>query len=275
MEKTSYLDIYDEFREEIQAIFRSRLLTQMLVALGGGSRSLSDLRDITGSSSQALIPKIRQLESAHYIESERGDYTLSPLGRIVEPEIERLVTLMGVLQRHRDFWIQHDIESIPPVLLKEIGDLYNSDIVRDVEENIFAVYTTFLNVLQNAKWVHAVSSIMSPAHAEAMMGAARQGKPVELVVSADLAGKLTAEPYIDMLKSLADYRDFRIYVSPVSVRLGMTVADGCLSLGFYKRGTDAYDAAVDLISLDPTAIAWGERLFQHYKQRSEPLVYNL
>ncbi len=73
MEKIPSLDIYDEFREEIQAIFRSRLLTQMLVALGSGSRSLSDLRDITGSSSQALIPKIRQagVGSLHRIRQRR------------------------------------------------------------------------------------------------------------------------------------------------------------------------------------------------------------
>ncbi|WP_301662774.1 helix-turn-helix transcriptional regulator [Methanoculleus frigidifontis] len=274
MEEISSLDIYDEFREEIQAIFRSRLLTQMLVALGSGAKSLSDLRDITGSSSQALIPKIRQLESAHYIESERGDYVLTPLGRIVEPEIERLVTLMGVLQRHRDFWTQHDIESIPAEMLKEIGDLYSSEVVRDVEENIFAVYTTFLNLLQNAKWIHAVSSIMSPAHAEAMMGTVRHGKSVELVISADLADTLIADPYSTMLRSLEDCHDFRIYVSPVPVRLGMTVTDSCLSLGLYKRGTDAYDTSVDLISFDATANAWGERLFQYYRQVSEPLVYD-
>ncbi len=274
METSISLDIYDEFHEEIQAIFRSRLLTQMLVALGSGTKSLSDLREITGSSSQALIPKIRQLESAHYLESDRGDYALSPIGKIVEPEIERLVTLMGVLQRHRDFWIQHDIEGIPLPFLKEIGDLYNSDAVRDVENNIFAVYTTFLGVLQNAQWIHAASSIMSPAHAEAMTGMVRQGKPVEMVVSADLAGTLAAEPYISMLKSLADCPDFRIYVSPVPIRLGMTVTNGCLSLGLYKRGNDAYDTSVDLISLDAKAIAWGERLFQYYRQQSELLVYD-
>ncbi len=77
-----------------------------------------------------------------------------------------------------------------------------------------------------------------------------------------------------MLQSVGDFRDFKIHVASVPVRLGMTVTEGCLSLGLYKRGTDAYDAAVDLISLDATAFAWGERLFQYYRQRSELLVYD-
>ncbi|MCK9278083.1 MAG: hypothetical protein M0P22_08360, partial [Methanoculleus sp.] len=65
MKGISPLEIYNECRDDIQAIFRSRLLTQILIALGSGSKPLSALRDVTGSSSQALIPKIRQLEALH------------------------------------------------------------------------------------------------------------------------------------------------------------------------------------------------------------------
>ncbi len=274
METSFSLDIYDEYREEIQAIFRSRLLTQMLVALGGGTKSLSDLREITGSSSQALIPKIRQLESAHYLESDRGDYALSPIGKIVEPEIERLVTLMGVLQRHRDFWIQHDIESLPSESLKEIGDLYNSEIVRDVENNIFNVYGTYVEILGGADWVHGVSSITSPAHAAAISGIAAGGKSVELIVTEELVEILLGEAYSAMRTQMAGLSNLTVYVSHVPIRLGMTVTNGCLSLGLYKRGTDAYDTSVDLISLDATATAWGERLFQYYKRNASVLHYD-
>ncbi|MBA7473262.1 hypothetical protein ES707_08597 [subsurface metagenome] len=265
------LEIYNEFHDDVQAIFRSRLLTQILVALGSGSKPLSTLRDITGSSSQALIPKIRQLEALHYVESVQGDYALTPMGRLVEPRIERVIALMGVLQRHRDFWIEREIEGIPPELLNEIDCLYHTEVVRNIEEDVFAMYATFQAILRKASWIHGVSSIMSPLLADVIKEAVMEGKSTELVVSPELAQRLADEPYSTMLESLKGHANFKIFVSPSPVHLGMTVTDGYLSLGLYRRDTDKYDAATDLVGTDAAAVSWGERLFQHYKADSRLL----
>lgn len=271
MKEVSPLEIYNEFHDDIQAIFRSRLLTQVMIGLGSGSKPLSTLREITGSSSQALIPKIRQLEALHYVESVRGDYALTPMGRLVEPKIERAVTLMGVLQRHRDFWVEHEIEGIPPEFLNEIEHLYHTEIVKDVEENIFAVYTVFQAILKKASWIHGVSSIMSPVHIDAIKEAAISRTSVELVISEELARGLTSGPYDTVLGTLKKCNNFRIYVSPSPIRLGMTVTDEYLSLGLYRCDTDKYDATTDLVGTDAAAVSWGERLFQHYKADARPL----
>ncbi|MDK2890350.1 MAG: hypothetical protein PWR21_982 [Methanoculleus sp.] len=265
------LEIYNEYHGDLQAIFRSRLLTQVLIALGSGSKPLSTLRDVTGSSSQALIPKIRHLEALHYVESVRGDYALTPIGRLVEPEIERLVTLMGVLQRHRDFWIEHEIEGIPPELLNDLDCLYHTEVVKNVEEDIFVVYATFSTILRQASWIHGVSSIMSPLLADAIKEAVEGGKTAELVISTELAQRLADAPYSTMLESLKGYADFKIYASPSPIRLGLTVTDGYLSLGLYRRDTDRYDASTDLVGTDAAAVSWGERIFQHYKADSRLL----
>jgi predicted transcriptional regulator len=271
MNGTSPLEIYNEYHDDIQAIFRSRLLTQVLIALGSGSKPLSTLRDATGSSSQALIPKIRQLEALHYVESVRGDYVLTPLGRIVEPEIERLVALMGVIQRHRNFWTEHDVEGIPYEFQREIQYLYNAEVVRNVEEDIFVVYATFLAILQKSAWIHGVSSVMSPLLANVIKEVVMDGRPGELIVSQDLIPRLAAEPYSTMLESLKERPNFQMYVSPSPIRLGMTVTDRYLSLGLYRSEIDKYDATMDLVSADMAAVAWGERLFQYHKETSKLL----
>jgi predicted transcriptional regulator len=55
------VDHYARIMGDIQALFRSRLQIQILLALADGTKTLAHLRDVTGSSSQALIPKIRGL----------------------------------------------------------------------------------------------------------------------------------------------------------------------------------------------------------------------
>jgi predicted transcriptional regulator len=273
MDEIPSIEIYNAFREEIQAIFRSRLQSQVLFALSAGNKTLSVLREITGSSSQALIPKIRQLESAGYVESVRGEYALTPIGKVLIPDVEQLVRLIGVIHRHRDFWMNHDIESIPPDLLRELGDLYSSTVARDLDENILHVYQAFVKILDEAAWVHGVTSITSPTHAEAIGRTVLRGTPVELVISEDLAHKLLGDPFSGMREQLADMPHLKFFVSSLPVRLGMTVTDRHLSLGLYKRGTDVYDVSFDLVSDDPSAVAWGERLFQYFRKNSKEMRY--
>ena len=56
----SSITVYGEIEDEIKSIFRSRLQTQIILTLMEENKNLSQLREITGSTSQAVIPKIRR-----------------------------------------------------------------------------------------------------------------------------------------------------------------------------------------------------------------------
>jgi predicted transcriptional regulator len=273
MDKNPSVEIYDVHREEIQAIFRSRLLTQILFALGAENRSLSDLREITGSSSQALIPRIRHLEAAGYVEHVAGDYALTPIGLVLEPAIERVVRLIGVITEHREFWTGHDIESIPPDFLEDLGDLYAARVVRSVDEDLLQVYRNFVRMLDGAAWLNAVTSVTNPAFAEVIARMAMQGKPVDLVVSHELAEKLAAEPFAGMLGRLSEVPTFSVSVSALPVRFGLSVTDTFVSLGLYGKAAGVYDAGTDLFGTGRSAVEWGERLFRYYRQDAEKLRF--
>ncbi|MBN1431420.1 MAG: DUF1724 domain-containing protein [Methanomicrobiaceae archaeon] len=268
MEENSVIEVYNNNQEEVQGIFRSRLITQILLALRNGDKSLSELRDITGSSSQALIPKIRQLESMRYIESLKEGYSLTSMGKVLSKEIERLVMIIGTSDSKREFWCDHDTECIPFEFLEDIGGLYNSEIMRDVDEDILSVYSLFLKILNDASYVCAVSSIMSPAHADAIKNTVLRGIPVDLIVTPEIIKTMTNEPYTSIMKSISKYDNFRVFVFPGQMKIGMTVTDKFLSLGLYSLETECYDSSSDLISENQSAVEWGRKLFEYYKSKS-------
>ncbi|AKB19012.1 hypothetical protein [Methanosarcina sp. WWM596] len=47
--------IYKEIEDDVPAIYRSRLITEILLSLNESSRKLSQLREITGSTSQEIF----------------------------------------------------------------------------------------------------------------------------------------------------------------------------------------------------------------------------
>ena len=85
---TMAVDHYTRIMGDIQALFRSRLQIQILLALSDGNKTLAQLREITGSSSQALIPKIRKLEANNYIAISEYEYHLTPVGKILALKIQ-------------------------------------------------------------------------------------------------------------------------------------------------------------------------------------------
>jgi predicted transcriptional regulator len=60
-------------------------------------------------------------------------------------------------------------------------------------------------------------------------------------------------------------------VTDEPLRIGITVTDKHLSFGLNKKETNSYDSSADMYSGDPRALAWAERLFQYYKERSAQL----
>jgi len=262
------LEVYNTSNKLIQSIFSSRLKIQILLTVAEGPKQLSDLRDVTGSTSQAIIPKIRSLERLSLIEQRDRGYVITPIGRILTTKIGDFVMTTGELMQHREFWATHDIDGIPQPFLNQIGDLIGSELKFDTTDTMFHVYSHFLSILQQAEYIHGISSVMSPALADVLAQRVIEGIPVELVVNQKIVDGLMQEPFLSKIQQLRPYKDFKIWIVEEPLNLGITVTDKHLSLGLNKTVNNVYDSSADMFSSDPKARDWAERLFQYYRNRA-------
>lgn len=266
------LDIYKKAGNDVQAIYRSRLTTEILLSLNEGNKTLSQLREITGSTSQAIIPKIRNLESDQLIEAKEKGYCLTQLGKIVASSIADSFITMGTINKHKHFWSDHCLEEIPTSLLKEIGCLYNSEIISDTNIDIFNLYSTNLKIIKEAEHVFGVSSVVTTEYADSISKKVCEGIPVELIVSSDVAEQLKQEPYVEKINALKDYENFKLMVMADNIFGGLIVTDKCLSLSLYKKDGVTYDITSGIFSSDQMAVGWGKRLLEYYKERSKVTI---
>jgi predicted transcriptional regulator len=263
------LEVYNANYKLIQAIYSSRLKIQILLSVARNQKTLAELREITGSTSQAIIPKIRRLEQMSLIEAFDHGYVITPVGRILATKIEDFVMTIGEITKHREFWAAHDIEGIPRPFLDQIGDLISSDVKFDTTDNMFHVYTHFVTILQQAAFIHGISSVMSPQIADVLAERVIAGTPVELIVSHNVGEALMQEPFLTKIQQLKPYQNFRVWMVDEQLHLGITVTDKYLSLGLNSRANAVYDSSADLYSSDPKARDWAERLFRYYQNRAK------
>jgi predicted transcriptional regulator len=137
---------------------------------------------------------------------------------------------------------------------------------------MFYVYSHYLEILKDATYIHALFSCKSrprPGLGEKVIS----GTPVELVVNQDVVELLKQEPYKKNMQVLTGYSNYSVWVTNEPLKVGLTATDKYLSLGLFKKDTNLYDSAADIFSKEPQAVAWGERLFQYYKERSTKLDF--
>lgn len=262
------LEIYEKIEDELKSIYRSRLQTQVLISLSEENKTLSQLRDITGSTSQAIIPKIRKLESNHFVERDGHGYRLTPIGKILAARINDCIMTFGVISKFKDFWVNHNIEWIPDILLNDIGALFNSNITSDTSEDSLKVLSIYMKYLREAKQVQVVSSMTSIELIDAVIERLASGIPVEVVITKDVFEKLDKEPYLEKCNEMMQFPNFKLMITEEYVRVGFTVTEKLISLGLYKKDGMIYDFSKDMFSFDEKAIEWGRKLFQYYKDRS-------
>ncbi|MDY0386709.1 MAG: DUF1724 domain-containing protein [Methanolobus sp.] len=269
------MDIFDVYRksgDSVKRIYRSRLLTEILFSLNEDSKTLSQLREITGSTSQAIIPKLRQLESDQLIGVKENRYFLTDSGKIVASRIVDSFMTMATINRHKSFLSDHYLEGIPDSLLKEIGCLYNCDIVSDTKTEIFNIYNTNLKIIKEAEYILGVSSVLTEGYADSILERVYSGIPVELIVPADVGDLLKQKPYDNKIRSLEDYKNFKLSVMHEDIKFGLIVSDKCMSLSLYNKDAATYDIRSCLFSSDPMAVGWAQRLFGYWKERSNLML---
>ncbi len=269
----SSITVYGKIEEEIKSIFRSRLQTQILLSLSEEDKTLLQLREITGSTSQAIIPKFRILESDQLVEQDGYNYRLTMMGKILTSKMEECILAFGVFSKFKDFWARHHLGGIPEPLWNDIGDLIDSEIIRETTEDVSKVLSTYIRCLRGSRQAFVVSSMTSIELIDAVIERLAQGIPVEVVITKDLFVKLDKEPYVEKYSEMMQFSNMKLMVTEEYVRVGTTVTENFLSFGLYKKDGMLFDLTEQIFSFDSKALDWGKRFFQYFKDRSTIVEY--
>jgi predicted transcriptional regulator len=220
------------------------------------------LREELGSSGSTIIHALKDLEALNLTQQVEKHYKLTSLGVIQALLIEEASLAAGVLERFRDFWLQHDVSAIPSNLLQRIGALQDSTLIQDNSIALGRVHLTFQQLLLESKKVLGVSPIFHSDYVGAFQRLLSEGATVDLILTSGVLDKTLTladtEQIIDYIK-----RDkLRIFLTD-ELKIALTVTENSFSMGLFTKD-GKYDYSRDIISNSPKAIEWGEMLFKHH-----------
>jgi len=250
-------------------VFRSQLKVDILTSLLHGEKKLSALREELGSSGSTIIHAITDLETLKLTEQAEKNYRLTSLGFIEAQLIEEASSTVEVLEKHRDFWLRHDITAIPSHLLRGIGALRDSTLIQNDSTELDKVHLTFKQLLLSSRRVRGVSPIFHPDFIGAFQLMLNEGATVDLVLSRGVLEKTLTLADTQQIRDYVEKDRLRIFLSD-DPRIALTVTENSFSMGFFGSNGE-YDYSRDLVSSSRRAIEWGEELFRHFLKDAEKL----
>jgi len=245
----------------------SDLRNKIIIRLYEGKKPLSHLRNDLKINSTTAIHALKELEKYNItFQDNYKNYSLTNIGRVIAVKLLDFNDAAEVLEKYKEFWLEHDMSGIPEHLIEKIGWLKDSELVKDTEIDIFKVHSNFINLLKNAKDIRGVSSIYVPEYTSLFQELVSKNVDVQLILSKEVLEKID-KSILNQLITKSEPK-FNLFVMNKNLKAAITVTDYFLSIGLF-RVDGTYDYSNDLISYSKEAIAWGNEFFDHYARLSE------
>lgn len=245
-------------------IFSSDKRKQILLFLREEPKSIEEIISVLNACPASVYPQIKLLKEGHLLYKEENKYYLTLIGKAVAEKMKSMIDTAEALESKYDFWISHKLDSIPPHLLKRIGDLKCSAFARPLDENsMFFPHTEFVENIDKSEFIKGVSPFIHPLYPKMFLDFAERGINVSLVVTEPIFDRMRTEFGTEMKKFLA-LANAHVYVYDKEMLLSLAITNRFLSLGlFYNNGI--YDHVNDIICFESDALRWGEDLYTYYE----------
>jgi predicted transcriptional regulator len=264
---------YDQAEEKLKSFTRSAVRTRIMLLLRDKPMSAAQLDEEMGIRASTILHSMREMIESGLVGKSGQTYTLTNIGRIEARLIDDLVSAIVILEKHKEFWLDHDISSIPEDLLVKIGLLGQSQIISADPVALLKVHQSFVQEIKSSKEIYGVSPIIFPDHSSAIAHAVKNGAKVELILTPKILDIVFNEHY-NLLKEVKSSGQFRLFKIDRDVKVAFTVTDKLISLGLFGQdGT--YDMLSDLFCYGEKAKKWGMELFEYYRNLSQPVAIRL
>ncbi|HTX61491.1 MAG TPA: transcriptional regulator FilR1 domain-containing protein [Methanobacterium sp.] len=259
-------DFYDEVKDELKFLIKSDVRIKILMCLSDEEKNIAQLKREIGLTSSTILHGIYQLEEKDIIVRKSGNYALSKTGEIYQAKLLDMVKSVYALKNCGNIFLNHDIECIPPELLKDLGSLENSRLVNSVATDILRPHKILLEYLQQSRHIKHISSVLYSPNIKIIFSNLHENE-VHLLLTREILDKIVEEISYSIIEKHISQGNLKLGIINDNTRISFTLGDQFMSLGLYFQNGD-YDLNNFLMSESKEALNWGNKLFKYHEELS-------
>ncbi|WNY27768.1 winged helix-turn-helix domain-containing protein [Methanolapillus ohkumae] len=246
--------------------FSEKRKAVLLLLLESETLSLDEIKSRLNETSVSILPQIKILIDRKLVTLEEGKYRLTMLGKIITGNVSPFVKNVSVFEKNTSFWSEHDLTSIPEKLLKRIGDIGEFEIIDvDLRSVYYDPNPVMKDFIKNARYINTFITYYAPEYVSTYYERLLSGIPISVITTNYLMEM--ALKYRNKINDLLRLDNAELYICSADTKIAeVTITDKVLILFLYSASGNLNYSY--LISQEPSAVLWGEELFEYLKSRS-------
>jgi predicted transcriptional regulator len=237
----------------------------ILLSLLDKEKKVAELEKETHTRVTTILHALKDLEMLEVTTKNKGVYKLTPLGVLEAQICKECNRSLVVLEKHKNFWLSHDMKAIPPALMTNLGAIEKSDMIKATDVDLQKVHNTFIELLLTAKTVQVVIPIFHTDYIEAFKKILEQEGKIILITSHIVLEKIKQEAN-NLLDKYSPNNSLQIFLNE-NLKFALAVTEKNWSLGLFNL-TGEYDYTNDLIGNEKEGLEWGHQLFNNVLEQS-------
>lgn len=254
----------------IDTVFFSDKRKNLLLLLKDGPKTIEEIKTGLEVSSSPIMAQIRILLKEGLLVQKGDSYELSIKGKLIVPKMEPLLSTFKIFDDNHDYWVRQDLRTLPPHLLDRIGELGSCKELLPDRTHIFDYPPEIMGPLYGSRTVMEISSFFRPGYPSLYLDLAKRGIEVSLVLERSIYEKLISD-YRAEAEEFLNLENTRLFVCDDKIELASSiVTDRFISLSMISKEGRYYNH--EMVSFEKSALAWGQELFNYYKDMSEQVT---
>lgn len=250
-------------------LFMSEKRKQVLLLLQDEPKEMGYLLESLDTTRQSLLPQMKILEEHYLIDHYKDAYELTTIGKLVVDQMAPLINAIETFDVDIDYWGTHNIDFIPPHLLKRLKKLKNCKIVNPSITELYSLHKSF-HEQKNTESVYIVTNILYPEYRKIFNELMESNVTTNYIVSKQLLEKIKTEHH-DNFSFFIKTGLFKLYVYNNELNFLFFTFDDFHMIISLLRTNGNFDSKLILCSTRD-ALKWGKELFEYYLKDSTPIT---
>ena len=264
MGSDNIFELYSEIKDDLKFITSSDIRSKIIISLNEGQKKLGDLKDEINMRSSSILHSMSQLESRNLIVREFQNYSLSQTGEMIAIILIDMINSFSLIKKHKDFWLDHELNEIPEDLLDKIdclGDfkVINSTITGSSGQSILK------ELLYESK---VVKGILSPLIIHDELSVVNEKENIHLILADNTLNEIVEVLSPKNVENAATVEKIKLWKIKNDLKLVLIVTDNFLLLKLPKMD-EKNDSPSYIMSETEESIKWGNELFNYYLNQAE------
>lgn len=241
----------------------------ILLLLKEKPKDIDEIKELLNVNASSIQLHMKKMKDSGLITQKNKMYRLSEIGEIIVENMQPLLSMTELLGENTEYWLSHDLSSIPEFLLERIDELGNCELLEPDTGHLFETPEVIRDSILSSKEVLTFTAYSHPQAPLIYTELAEKGAEIILCMTESVAQRLFLNNRIEAEK-LSRAGNSRLFISrePTAIP-SLIVTDRLVAFKLFENNGKLRDQLV--LSFEKRAICWGKELFRYYIEAAEPL----